>query len=125
MNTLVLIGLGGCLGAILRYELTNLLSHLSISFPIGTLGINVIGSFCLGLIMFSTEQVGWIDEKTLMFFAIGLLGSFTTMSTFSYESFQLIHQGKNLLFLINITATVFFTLSAIILGKFVVMNIIK
>lgn len=125
MNTLVLIGLGGCLGAILRYELTTLLSHLSISFPVGTLGVNVMGSFCLGLIMFSTEHAGWVDEKTLMFFAIGLLGSFTTMSTFSFESVQLIDQGKNLLFILNVTGTILLTLCAIILGKFVAMNIIK
>ena len=58
------------------------------------------------------------------FWSIELLGSFTTMSTFSYESFRLLEQNENMLFGLNLMATLFLTLAAIYIGKLIVLNFV-
>lgn len=72
--------------------------------------------------MYSSEYLNVLDDKTRLFLAIGLLGSFTTMSTFSYESFRLVEQKEFLLFGLNLLATITLTLLAIYAGKLLVLN---
>lgn len=122
MTLLLIIGAGGFLGAILRYLVSGWIQSGAVVFPLGTLGVNFIGSFVLSLIMYLSEYKGLFDEQTRVFCTIGLLGSFTTMSTFGYESFRLIEDNEMLLFGLNVAATVFLTLFAVYLGKFIVIN---
>lgn len=123
MYILLLIGIGGFIGAILRYLVSGWVQNGISYFPLGTLSVNVIGSFFLSVILYLTENKGFFSEETRIFLTIGILGAFTTMSTFSYESFRLL-EGKETLYLsINIIATVLLTLFAVLLGKIFVLSV--
>ena len=125
MYTILLIGVGGFIGAMLRYLVSGWIQNGIISFPVGTLGVNFIGSFFISLIMYMSEYRSLFGEETRLFLTIGLLGSFTTMSAFSFESFKLLEQKETLLFMVNIIGTIFLTLFAVFLGKILVINMIE
>ena len=117
MQRYLLVGVGGFLGAILRYYFAGLIQPLSFSFPIATLAINICGSFLLGLIMYSSQSLGVIDPNMRLFLTIGVLGAFTTMSTFGFESFKLLEQNQHLLFISNVLLSIFGVILAIYLAK--------
>jgi CrcB protein len=123
MSLWLLIGLGGFIGALLRYWISGWIQGSGLAFPWGTLGVNFIGSFFLSLLMYLSEIRGMFDEETRIFLSIGLLGAFTTMSTFSYETFRMIEQKEIILVGLNVTGTVVLTLLAIYLGKLLVLNL--
>lgn len=123
MYIFLLIGIGGFIGAILRYALGGWIQDSFINFPFGTLFVNVVGSFFLGLIMFLSEYQGLFSEETRVFLTIGVLGAFTTLSTFSYESFRLFDNSKLMLMAINLVSTVLFSMFAIYLGKIVALRL--
>ena len=123
MYTLLLVGLGGFIGAILRYVLGGWIQNSFVNFPVGTLVINVTGSFFLGLIMYLSEYQGLFGEETRIFLTIGVLGAYTTLSTFGYESFRLLDDSKIMLMTINLVATVLFSMLAVYLGKTVTLSI--
>lgn len=125
MHFLLLVGIGGFVGAILRYGVSGLIQGGEAAFPLGTLGVNVIGSFLLGFIMYSAEYGGFFPEETRAFLAIGVLGAFTTMSTFGYESFRLLENDEFALLGINIAGTVLLALCAVCLGKVVALSILR
>lgn len=90
LKEILLVGAGGFIGSILRYLFSALLSSTLILHPIniGTLTVNVVGSFIIGLLLASTSATHWY------FLAIvGFCGGFTTFSTFSLELFVLIKEG--------------------------------
>ena len=118
----LIIGIGSFIGSILRYWISGWVQSGALTFPLGTFVVNFIGSLVLSLIMYLSEHAGLFSEEIRIFWTIGLLGSFTTMSTFSYESFQLLEQNENMLFGLNIVGTVILTLAAVYLGKLVVLN---
>ena len=107
MNHLLYIAAGGASGALLRYWVSNgVYALLGRGFPYGTLAVNVTGSFCMGLLyIILTERMdsgsGW--RAGLM---IGLLGAFTTFSTFSIETLNLIESGEQLRAGLNILFSV-------------------
>ena len=94
MINLILVATGGALGAVLRFILTNISKTLFESSIYGTISVNIIGSFFIGY--FITSNVGnKLSENFINFFLIiGLLGSFTTFSAFSYEVLDLINSKK-------------------------------
>ena len=118
----LIIGIGSFVGGILRYWISGWVQSGALTFPLGTLVVNFIGSLVLSLIMYLSEHAGLFSEEIRIFWTIGLLGSFTTMSTFSYESFRLLEQSENMLFGLNMVGTVILTLAAVYLGKLVVLN---
>jgi len=101
MINILYVGLGGFIGANLRYIL-GLIINKYYHEMIGTLLVNIIGSFLIGLLY------GYINEKNIimnemkLFLPVGLLGSFTTFSTFSYASIMLIQDGNYLRAITNI-----------------------
>ena len=117
INEILLIGLGGFIGAILRYAIGGLVPKQESGFPLGTLSVNVLGSFILSTILFLSEHSGIVNEKFRIFTTIGLLGALTTMSTFSYESLHLMDEGKWLIGIEYVLITVFATLLAVFAGK--------
>ena len=121
MHLLLLIGLGGFIGAVLRYLVSGWIQNGATTFPIGTMGVNVIGSFILSIILFASEYKGSLSEETRIFLTIGLLGAFTTMSTFSYESFRLLESKDFLRLSFNIAGTIFLTMFAVYLGKVLII----
>lgn len=91
---LVMIALGGAVGALARYGVSGWVQTLSGStFPLGTLAVNVLGSFLLGLTLPLFENLAWSAEVRTMV-TMGFLGAFTTYSTFSYEAVVLLEGGE-------------------------------
>lgn len=123
MYTIILIGLGGCIGAILRYVLGGWIQNSFSNFPVGTLVINTTGSFFIGLIMYLSEYQGFFSEDIRIFLTIGILGGYTTLSTFGYESFRLLDNSEFMLMVINVIVTVLFSITAVYLGKIVALSI--
>ena len=110
----VLVGLGGFLGAILRYLVSGITTRIA-ELPTGTLIVNVIGSTALSIFTFSS-----VPDSTMYLINIGLLGSFTTFSTFAYESFKLLEEGENMYFILNISLNVLLGLMGVVTGYFIV-----
>lgn len=90
----LMIAFGGAVGAVARYGLSGWVqSLLGTTFPMGTMVVNVLGSFALGLSLPLFESLAWSAEtRTLV--TIGFLGAFTTYSTFSYEAVVLLEGGE-------------------------------
>lgn len=98
MEHILSIGIGGAIGAVLRYCMGNILTKvLGSSFPYGTFCINIIGCFFMGLLMTIIVDKGLLSPTWRLFLCVGLLGGFTTFSSFSYETLTLLQEG-NLLF---------------------------
>lgn len=123
MYTIILVGIGGFIGAILRYVLGGWIQNSFVNFPVGTLTINTVGSFFLGLIMYLSEYQGVFSDQTRIFLTIGILGAFTTLSTFGYESFRLLDDSKLTLMAINVVSTMLFSMLAVYLGKIVALSV--
>ena len=98
-------------------------SKRSGDFPFGNAGVNFIGSFFVSLVLYLSEYRGFFSEEIRIFLTIGVLGSFTTMSTFSFESFKLLEQGEIGALSLNVAATLILTFLAVYLGKIAVVNI--
>ena len=113
------VAIGGALGAISRYFLQNIIQKLSnCSFPTGTLFVNVIGCFILGIIIsYDNEHIISLSFKSFMIF--GLLGGFTTFSAFGFETFSFLKDGQLLFASINILASVFLSIIGIWLGHII------
>jgi len=93
MLNLLAVGGGGFLGALLRYFLARWADRLeSGEFPLGTWLVNVLGCLCLGA-LFAWMETASLPLRLRLFLATGLLGAFTTFSTFGYESFELLRKG--------------------------------
>jgi CrcB protein len=115
--TYLLIGIGGFLGANARYFIGSWFAErYGPSFPLGTLVINVSGSFTIGFfLLFMAERV--IEHPSWrLFFVTGFLGAYTTFSTFSFETFVLIQERSYLLALANMVGSVLLGLIAVLLG---------
>jgi CrcB protein len=121
----LLVGAGGFVGAILRYVAGGFIQKSMAVFPMGTLVINFSGSLALGLIMYSSEYAGLFDNESRLFLTIGVLGAYTTMSTFSYESFRLLDENQPLLFAANVLGTVASCILAVYLAKALVLACVK
>lgn len=89
MKNVLIVGLGGALGAMLRYGVTSLCAAINWSSNLGTFLINIFGSFAMGMLVSSCQQSPW-----LMMATVGVCGGFTTYSTFSMQSVTLLQQGK-------------------------------
>tara|TARA_B100001250_G_scaffold368384_1_gene351031 strand:+ start:1341 stop:1700 length:360 start_codon:yes stop_codon:yes gene_type:complete len=112
LTNLLFIGIGGSLGAISRYGVNEFfVNYLSISTNAGTLFVNVLGCFVIGILFgFSLP----VKDTTYYFFAIGFLGSFTTMSAFTYQI--VIMANSNL---INALSYIMLTLILTILATYI------
>ncbi len=91
---MLVVGVGGALGAVARYWTTEWMRGLAgDALPWGTLAVNVAGAFALGFLMVWLQSVA-PSSQARQFIAIGFLGSFTTFSTFSYEVVELTRTGE-------------------------------
>ena len=119
MQNLLLIGLGGFMGALLRYSVSGLIQNLSksMSFPYGTLFVNLLGCLLIGALSQVAEIRGVISPEARSFIFIGLLGAFTTFSTFGNDTVSLFRDGENLLSYINIGLHLVLGLSAVWIGQ--------
>jgi len=115
--TLFAVGCGGFIGAIGRYALSGLAYRLfGAKFPYGTLFVNIIGCFLIGFTVTITENRFLISPNMRAFLSIGLIGAFTTFSTFGYESIALLRDGSQFAAIANIIYSVLNGLAAVYFG---------
>lgn len=113
----ILVALGGAAGAISRYGVDRVVIGI-VGGPtvLGTFIVNITGSFLLGLfIAFTAERTGWMPDSRLLV-AVGVLGSYTTFSTLTVASLQLIQGGEVTRGLLNIFGSIAVGLFAAFLG---------
>ncbi len=111
------IAIGGAIGACLRFALSEWMLHLfGRAFPFGTLLVNILGSFVIGLLygLLITEQIS--PNPWRIFIGIGVLGAFTTFSTFSMDTVLLLQQGDWLKAVVNVVLNVVLCLTLAWLG---------
>ena len=119
MFNIILVATGGATGAILRFILTNFSKTLFTSSIYGTLTVNILGCFFIGYLINSDFSKN-INENFIKFFLIiGLLGSFTTFSAFSYEVINLILSRKIFIAFIYISISIFVCISFTYLGMLI------
>ncbi|MGE4268386.1 MAG: fluoride efflux transporter CrcB [Deferribacterales bacterium] len=110
---ILLIGIGGFLGAIARFYTTKWTNSLITDrIPFGTVVVNVIGSFILGLVVVLSVEKLVASEDLRLFIGVGMLGAFTTFSTFSVETVYLLEDGAIIPAFVYIACNLFLSLLA-------------
>ena len=104
MRKILLIGVGGFVGSILRYFVSGYVQQLtrSAGFPYGTLVVNIAGCFIIGFLSQLADTRGFFTAESRIFAFIGILGGFTTFSAFGNETMNLLRGGENLTAFANI-----------------------
>lgn len=119
MNQLLAIGLGGAVGAVLRFMVsTGVHRFAGRDFPYGTLSVNVLGSLLMGFLYIVLIERASLNGEWRALLLIGLLGAFTTFSTFSIETLNLIENGELLKAGVNVALSVGLCLLAVWVGVF-------
>lgn len=106
--------MGGFIGAVLRYLISLIPIKNPESFPVNTFMINTVGAFAIGCIVFAASKNENIDPKLLLFLKVRICGGFTTFSTFSLETAELIKSG-------SVVTAVIYVIASIIVGVLAVM----
>jgi len=114
----MLVGLGGFIGSVLRYGLSGLVHRLmpSGAFPYGTLSVNVLGCLAIGVLGGLAESRQVLGPAARLFLLLGLLGGFTTFSTFGYETVNLLKDAERSQAVLNIALHVGLGVSAVWAG---------
>lgn len=117
MRQLLLVGLGGFIGSIGRYLVArlNLTCHF-LSIPMGTLTVNVIGSFIIGFLVGISAKTDLISNDLRLFLMVGFCGGFTTFSSFTNENLMMIQNGQLLSVLLYTAGSIFLGFIAVYLG---------
>ena len=118
---LSIIGAGGFTGAVLRFLVSSWVQHRSgsIVFPFGTMAVNMIGCFVIGLLTYLVETRSMFSMETRSFVLIGLLGAFTTFSTFGNETLGLIRDSRLDLAVLNAGSQVVIGVALVWVGRIV------
>lgn len=118
MTNFLLVGVGGGVGAMARYWLSTVLQSLfPTAWPVGTLGVNVLGCFIIGGLAYLAEARGLLTPETRALTMTGFLGGFTTFSTFGNETLALMRGGENPAALLNVGAHLGLGLGAVWAGR--------
>jgi fluoride exporter len=118
MGRLLLVALGGVLGATARYGVAGFVHRqFGGTFPLGTLLINLVGCVAIGVVSYLSDDRAVIGPDARLFLAIGVLGSFTTFSTFGYETFAMLQDGSTRPAIWNVVASVGLGIPAVWLGR--------
>lgn len=126
MQLYLLIALGGALGSVLRFFLSSLVAtHVTQTFPLGTLIVNVTGSFAIGFIAALTGPGGrwFLGVDTRLFLMAGICGGYTTFSAFSIQTLNLARDGDWLKAGANVVGSVVLCLVAVWLGHALASNL--
>ncbi len=117
LKNILLIGLGGFIGSIARYMVSRLNNHIEwLSIPVGTLAVNVIGSFLIGFLIGISEKSPILTVELRMFLMVGLCGGFTTFSSFSGENLMLMRNGQFLPIFLYTGLSILLGFTAVYLG---------
>ncbi len=113
------VGFGGFIGAVFRYLISLIPIKNPETFPINTFIINVAGSFAIGCIAFALAKNENIDSRLILFLKVGICGGFTTFSTFSLETAELIKGGSVITALIYVILSIVSGVLAVMLPQLI------
>lgn len=118
ITQILLVGAGGFVGSVLRYGVSGLVHRLlpMSTFPWGTMSVNAAGSLAIGVLGGLADARQVLTPEARLFVFIGLLGGFTTFSTFSYETLALLHDGEHLRAAGNAIGTLVLCMLAVWIG---------
>ena len=118
MTQILLVGAGGFVGSIARYLIAVFAQSASNGpFPLGTLIVNVVGCIAIGSISQLLEGTPFLSHNGRAFLVIGLLGGFTTFSTFGNETVTLLRDASAVTALLNVAGNVFLAIGGVWLGR--------
>lgn len=117
MNQILAIAIGGAVGSVFRFWTSKGVQHIfGYMFPVGILAVNIIGSFAMGLLATIFLDRFHVDSLWTATILIGLLGGFTTFSSFSLDTLNLLESGAIIQALLYVGSSVIFSLIAAWLG---------
>ena len=126
MTQLLMVGLGGFLGAVSRFLLADLVQGAAGNrFPYGTLAVNVVGCAVIGAVTALAETRGGLSDGLRLFLVVGLLGGFTTFSAFGNETLALLRAGEGGPAAANILANVLLAIGAVWVGRLVAQTVVS
>jgi len=116
---ILLVGSGGFFGAVFRYLLSGFVQNLtkSIGFPYGTMVVNIVGCLLIGILWQMDELRGILSTESRLLLLVGVLGAFTTFSTFGNETLNLIYDNKMGPAILNVSVSVAIGLGAVWVGR--------
>ncbi len=120
IQQLLAVGLGGALGSMLRFSIALLWRSGS---PIGTLVVNLTGSFILGFLVASTLFLGELKPHWKLMITVGFCGGFTTFSTFSVQTMELFQNGRWIIAIGNVSLNVVGCISLSFLGYYLAKTV--
>jgi CrcB protein len=120
LDRYLVVMLGAALGGLSRYVLgTAIMDRYGGSFPLGTVAINVSGSFLIGVVMTLLTERMQVHPNWRLFLVVGVLGGYTTFSSFEFETLQAVRGGGQLIALLNVVGSVTLGYIAVWLGAFI------
>lgn len=119
VKQIVLVGLGGGIGSILRFLTSLWINKYVISgFPLGTFVVNLAGCFFIGLLTGLSFRFGWLDRDIRLLLITGFCGGYTTFSAFSFENLEFLESGNYTLFALYAAGSILMGVAAVWLGIF-------
>ena len=121
----LMVGSGGFVGALLRYWISGFIQNVtrSVAFPYGTLAVNIAGCYFIGLLAQLVESQAGITAEMRLLLMVGLLGAFTTYSTFGSETLNILQNQRFVLAILNVGLHLVLGLSAVLLGRFTIITL--
>ena len=117
ITRLLLVGLGGALGAMARYGLSTWVARSFERFPAGSLVVYVLGCLLIGVFMALVEEERFFSQNVRLFATIGLFGGLTTFSTFGHETVELVRDQETKLALLSVALNLVLGIGAVLLGR--------
>jgi CrcB protein len=119
MDKILLVGAGGFIGSVLRFWVSGYIQQVSnnSTFPFGTLVVNVLGCLVIGFLSQLAEYYGAFSVETRALVFVGVLGGFTTFSTFGHETMNFLRDGQSVLAFGNIAGHLILGLGGVWLGR--------
>jgi fluoride exporter len=116
VNAVLAVALGGAMGSVARHGVNLAAANITSHFPLGTITVNVFGSFAMGLLAaFMTTKFGG-DENFRLFWLTGVLGGFTTFSAFSLDAFNLFQNSQSSTAIAYVALSVILSIAALAAG---------
>lgn len=117
MNAYLLVGIGGALGALMRFGAQNWIGSLPNGFPVATFLVNIVGSIAMGVLVGALAKfTPQYQNEIRLFVAVGIFGGFTTFSSFSLDAITLIERGDVLLAAVYVVGSVLLSLAGLWMG---------